>query len=102
MSNLVKTRNESLIHPSVDFLKAYATEGLPSNYSLDWSTDHIEASLCCGPHPSENPPAAMKALHVKTSEKIKNIYAKVLRYGNIKGNTPEKLKISPITMIPHK
>ena len=100
--NLVKPRNESLVHPTEDLLKAYATEGYLENYGPDWSTYHIEAALCCGPHPLANSSTAMASLHAKNAENIKNGYSKVVRYGDINGNTPEKFKISPVAMIPHK
>ena len=44
----------------------------------------------------------MAALHAETTENIKNVYIKVVRYGDIKGNTPEMLNTPPVTMIPHK
>ena len=44
----------------------------------------------------------MKALHDEKMDKGANIYAKVIRYGELKKNPPEKLKISPVAMIPHK
>ena len=100
--NLVKPRNKALVHPAAYLLEAYATEGCPKNYGPDWTTDHIAAALRRGPHPSANSSAAMATLHSETAENIKNGYAKVVRYGDIKGNTPVKLKISPIKMIPHK
>ena len=81
MPNLIKPRNEPLVRPTADLLKAYATEGFPENFDLEWSTDHIEATLRRGPHPSENSFAATAALHAETAEKIKNGYAKVVQYG---------------------
>ena len=33
---------------------------------------------------------------------MKHVYAKVIRYGDLKKNLPEKLKMSPVAMIPHK
>ena len=44
----------------------------------------------------------MADLHSETAKKIKNGYAKVVWYEDIKGNTTEKLKISPVATIPHK
>ena len=41
----------------------------------------------------------MTALYVETAEKIKIGYAKVVRYGDIKGNTPENLRTPPVAMI---
>ena len=102
MPNLIKPLVEALVHPAAYLLEAYATEGCPKNYGPDWTTDHIAAALRRGPHPSENSSAAMATLHSETAENIKNGYAKVVRYGDIKGNTPVKLKIPPSTMVHHK
>ena len=43
----------------------------------------------------------MAALHAEIEYKFKNIYGKIHRYGDIKGKF-KNLKISPVSMIPHK
>ena len=42
----------------------------------------------------------MATLHVNTAENIKNGYAKVVPYEDIKGITPANLKISPVANKP--
>ena len=44
----------------------------------------------------------MKALNDEARENVANGYTKVIRYGELKIYIPEKLKISPVAMIPHK
>ena len=50
MSNLIKPRNETLLHPSADLLGAYNTDGCPKNCVPDWKTDRMESTLHCVPH----------------------------------------------------
>ena len=44
----------------------------------------------------------MEFLLNETAEKAKNDYAKVVIYGDIRHNLPKNIKISPVSMIPHK
>ena len=64
--------------------------------------EHIKAELLRGTHPSYDAEEATKSLHNETRDKVANGYAKVIRYGELNKNLPEKLKISPVAMIPHK
>ena len=43
----------------------------------------------------------MAAMHTEMEEKVKNGYAKIHNYGDIKGKS-RNLNISPVAMIPHK
>ena len=67
-----------------------------------WMVEKIEAALIQGIHPSEYADDVIKALQEETHKKVSNIYAKVIRYGDMEKSLPEKLKISPVAMIPHK
>ena len=64
--------------------------------------EHIESEQRQVPQPSYDTKDAMKALHGDTKKKISNRYAKVIRYGELKKNLPENLKISPVSMITQK
>ena len=66
------------------------------------TVEHIEAALRQGPHHSSDAEEAIKSLQNETKEKAANGYAKVIRYGELKKNLPEKLKISPVAIIPQK
>ena len=55
-----------------------------------------------GAHRSALTILARKELSKETVEKVKNGFAKIVRYGDIKDRLPENLKISPVAMIPHK
>ena len=76
--NLVKPRNEALVHTSKYLLEAYATEGWLENCGPYWKTDHIEAALLSDPQTLANSSASMAARHKETTETIKNGYAKVV------------------------
>ena len=83
-------------------IDAYSQEGYPTDCVEDWTMDSIEVALQRGQQPSDDAVESMKALYDEKREKVANGYYKVIRYGEIKKNLPEKLKISPVAMIPHK
>ena len=66
------------------------------------SPDDINAAIQKGPHASALQPDALKVLHAETLDKVKNGYAKIIRFGDIMDKIPPRLKISPVVMIPHK
>ena len=99
---LVLPRDEARQHAAQRLLDFYATDGCPTDCGPDWTKSHIEAAILKGPHSSAHDPEALKALHLETTDKVTNGYAKVIRYGDIAENLPAKLKISPVAMIPHK
>ena len=100
--SLVLPRMEALEHAAAALIQAYAKDGCPTDCGPNWTREHIEAAIKKGPHSSATEFEALKALQEETKEKVKNGYAKVIRYGDIINNLPEKLKISPVAMIPHK
>ena len=55
-----------------------------------------------GPHQSAHLPGAVEFLQKETEDKVKNGYARVVRWKDIKDNIPLLLKISPVAMVPHK
>ena len=100
--SLVLPRAQALQHTAAPLIQSYVTEGCPTDCGPDWSKDHILAAIRKGPHASALAPAALAALHEETIDKVKNGYAKIIRFGDIINDTPPKLKISPVAMIPHK
>ena len=89
-------------HDAIPLLNAYAKDGCPTDCGPDWTEAHIVAALKRGPHVSAKVPEAIDALLTETENKVKQGFAKVVRWGDIKHDIPPKLKISPIAMIPHK
>ena len=89
-------------HRAGTLLAHYADEGCPVDCGDDWTKEHIEALLRRGPHQTSKLPEAIAAFRAEVKDKVKNGYAKIVRYGDIKDNLPKKLKLSPVAMIPHK
>ena len=95
---LMWPQNYALKHPVMKLLMEYVEKGCPVDCGLDW----IEAALWHGPHKSVKSPEAAAALQEETMQKVKNGYAKIVRYGDIRHKLPKNLKISPCACIPHK
>ena len=55
-----------------------------------------------GPHRSALSKKAGHKLCQETADKITQKYALVVKWGDIKYKIPQKLRISPVAMIPHK
>ena len=64
--------------------------------------EQIEETLRRRPHPSDDSEEKTKSLQDETREKADNIHTKVIRYGEVKKNLPEKLKISSVSILPQK
>jgi hypothetical protein len=99
---LMWPRTYSLNHKAIPLLLSYAKQGCPVDCGEDWDMTKIMAMLQRGPHISANDPQAITQLRKETEEKVKNNYARVVRFGDIRSNIPKLLKISPVAMIPHK
>jgi hypothetical protein len=99
---LMWPRTYATSHPAKTLLDEYAKIGCPVDCGEPWPLEHIKAALLHGPHKSAKGKDAARALHDETNEKIKNGFAKLIRFGDIKKNLPKNLKISPVACIPHK
>ncbi len=89
-------------HPALKLLLEYATKGCPVDCGRDWTVAEIKDSLRHGPHKSARTAEVAAALCEELDTKVKNGYAKIYRYGDIKHRLPKNLKISPCACIPHK
>jgi len=56
----------------------------------------------CGPHISAKTPEAVACLWEEAMEKVKQGKAKIFQWEDIKESPLLKLKISPLTTVPHK
>ena len=95
-------RSYALTHPAAPMLKKWALHGCPVDCGPNWPEEHIIAALQKGPHISSTHKEAIIALELETAEKIAGGYARVVKWKDIKGNLPPKLKLSPVAMVPHK
>jgi hypothetical protein len=95
-------RTYSLTHPAKSLLHKYSTIGCPVDCGKDWSIDHIHNSILHGPHKSAQSKEAIQSIHDETLLKIKQGFAKIIKFKDIKRDMPKNLKISPVACIPHK
>ena len=95
-------RKYALQHDAADLLLDYAKNGCPVDAGEDWTIEQINDALERGPHKSAYLDGASAFLRRETTEKIKNGYARVVKWSDIKDNVPANLKISPVAMVPHK
>ena len=62
----------------------------------------MQAAIDHGPHQSALAPDAIDQLQAEVAEKVHCGQARIIEWNVIKDNPPPELKISPISMIPHK
>ena len=92
----------ALNHPAAPLLHSYATKGCPVDCGPNWSRTQIEAALKYGSHPSAQTDDTRECLIQETQQKVKEGFARVISYKDIKHKIPPNLKLSPVAMIPHK
>ena len=89
-------------HDAAPLLTSYSEKGCPTDCGPQWTKQHIIAAITRGSHPTAKTPVARRYLINQTMAKVKENFAKIVKWGEIKQNIPKNLKISPIAMIPHK
>jgi hypothetical protein len=99
---LMWPRGPALLHSASSRLNMYSTDGCPVDCGPAWTTTHIIAALKRGAHPSAKLPTARACLVSEAQEKVKNGYARIIKWKDIKDNLPTNFKLSPVAMIPHK
>ena len=99
---LMHPSSYALEHDAADMLLEWADKGCQVDTGPEWTREQIEEAIRRGPHKSAHEDGAIEFLKNETNEKVKNNYAKVVRYGDIQKNLPANFKISPVSMIPHK
>jgi hypothetical protein len=92
----------ALQHEAAPILASYSTKGCPVDCGKNWTATEVVEAIKYGAHPSAKAPEALKCLIAEAETKVKNGFAKIIKWKDIKTNIPPKLKISPIAMIPHK
>ena len=85
----------AMSHEAIPILKGYEEDGCPVDCGPNWSCERITDAIRCGSHKSAYLPGAVEFLQKETDEKVKNGYARVVRWKDIKDNIPLLLKISP-------
>jgi len=92
----------ALHHPAASTLLRYATRGCPVLSGKPWTREAMQAAIDRGPHISARSPEAIDQLHLEVQEKVRCGQARLVNWEDIRENPPEQLKISPISMAPHK
>ena len=95
-------KNLAATHPAGELLRQYGTSGCPVNTGRNWTVAEMQSAIDKGPHSSALDPAAILQAKEELDDKVKSGQARVVLWDDIKNNPPEKLKISPFAMIPHK
>ena len=99
---LMWPRGIAFTHDAAPLLDSYSRVGCPTDCGPQWTASHILAAIKRGAHPSANKPEARRYLINQTMDKVKEKFARIIKWGDIMHNIPPNLKISPIAMIPHK
>jgi hypothetical protein len=99
---LMAPSGPALHHLAAPLLLELTTLGCTSEMGDTWTQELIEAAIKKGAQPSAIDPEAAKQLRNETLEKVKEGYAHLVYWDNIKNNLPPNLKIYPIAAIPHK
>ena len=95
--------NRASTHSAYPFLLQYAEQGCPVDCGRPWTLEELEAAIAHGCHPSAAIPEASKCLREETLTKVKEGFARIISWEDIKKNgIPPNLKVSPIAAIPHK
>jgi hypothetical protein len=92
----------ALRHPAASTLLQYATRGCPVLTGKPWTREAMQAAIDRGPHISALAPEAIDQLNLEVQEKVRCGQARLVKWEDIRDNPPEQLKISPISMVPHK
>eukprot|EP00957_Ditylum_brightwellii_P159576 12147431-Ditylum_brightwellii.AAC.1 len=71
-------------HPVAPLLMEYVTKGYPVDCGPSWSRERIIKAIQHGLYKSARSKEAIATLHEETTEKIRNGFAWVVKYGNIK------------------
>ena len=100
--SLMRPRTYALQHPAAPLLLTYDDKGCPVDCGEDWSEERIRAAILHGPHKSARAKDAIRVLREETKEKVEQNFARIVRFGEIANDIPNKLKISPVACIPHK
>jgi len=92
----------TLQHPAAPALMQYATGGCLVNTGRPWTVAEMQSAIDRGPHKSALHHEAISQLHEEVAAKVRAKQARIVDWEDIKHNPPPQLKVSPISMVPHK
>ena len=88
--------------PSANLLFQYAGSGCPVDTGRDWTQEEITDVVKHGPHKMGLEPAAIEYVHKEVEGKMAFRFATIVQWDNIKHNSPNNTKVSPVSRVPHK
>jgi hypothetical protein len=100
--NNICPQNVAFHHPAAATLLKYATGGCPVESGKPWTKQQMTSAVERGPHISALAPDAIEAHLADAKEKVAHKQFWVVLWDEIKDKPPPHLKISPLTMVPHK
>jgi hypothetical protein len=89
-------------HPAGELLAEWSQLGFPTRTGRTWSKMEMWEAIERGPQKLSLSPKAIAHFKAKSKEKVMAGQAQIIVWDDIKDNPPPKLKVSPITAIPHK
>lgn len=92
----------ALRHPAARTLLQYAMGGCPVKTGRPWTIAEMQCAIDRGPHRSALDPDAISQLREEVAAKVKANQARIVDWNDIKHDPPPQLKVSPISMVPHK
>jgi hypothetical protein len=92
----------ALNHLAVDMLLKFSMKGCPIKTWPKSTLEMWNVALAKGAHPWAMDSVASQQLQKESLEKAEQGFCQLVPWDSIKANPPRKLKISPITAIPHK
>ena len=84
IAKFVVPGKEALQQKAAPLVQSYTTAGCPADCGSNWKQEHIEATKLKGPQSSTTDPQALIALQEEIVDKVKNRYATVVHYRDIK------------------
>jgi hypothetical protein len=101
-SGLMWPRALANFHSAAKLLHWYSDDGCPVDCGPNWSKQHIIEAVKRGPHKSAKIPEAKLYLQNETHHKVKEGFAKLVTWKQIKNSIPNNFKLSPVATVPHK
>jgi hypothetical protein len=89
-------------HPFFQTLHQWGSKGVPVNCGLDWEWDAVLAAVASGLHMSVMDPENIPLVHEDVQYQVDAGFSKIVLWDDLKKQKPQKLKISPIVVVPQK
>jgi hypothetical protein len=99
--SLVQPQPLTAGHPFFQMLHQWGSKGVPVNCGLDWKWDAVLAAVARGPHIKDMDPENIPLVHEDVQYQVDADFSNFL-WDDLKKQKPQKIKISPIPVVPQK